>query len=144
MYGPSLSIGGYKKYVPDGPNQWRRSIYLQAHRTVRHPTLGLFDPPDTERSTGARSTGTTPEGALFALNAPLAWQLAEHFAQEVQEAVGTEAKAQVRYLYRRALSRDPLPGELEIGLQFFRENGEQSLVQYAHIIFALNEFIYIH
>jgi hypothetical protein len=144
MYGPSLSIGGYKKYVPDGPNQWRRSIYLQAHRTVRHPTLGLFDPPDTERSTGARSTGTTPEGALFALNAPLAWQLAEHFAQEVQEAVGTEAKAQVRYLYRRALSRDPLPGELEIGLQFFRENGEQSLVQYAHLIFALNEFIYIH
>jgi hypothetical protein len=144
MYGPSLSIGGYKKYVPDGPDQWRRSIYLQAHRTVRHPTLGLFDPPDSERSTGARSTGATPEGALFALNAPLVWQLAEHVAQAVQEEAGTEAQAQVGYLYRRALSRDPLPGELEIGLQFLREKGEQSLVQYAHLIFALNEFIYIH
>ena len=54
MFGPSLSIGAYKKPVEDTPDKWRRSVYLQTHRTVRHPTLSLFDPPDSERSAQVR------------------------------------------------------------------------------------------
>ena len=140
MYGPSISIGGYKKTLPDDAKQWRRSIYLQAHRSVRHPTLGLFDPPDAERSTGKRARSATAEGALFALNSPLAWDLAARFAERVQAQAKTPAD-QLQAVYRLALSRTPQPAEAEIGLSVLRDRGLNDL---CHLILATNEFTYIH
>lgn len=143
MFGPSVFVGAYKKSVQDSPERWRRSIYQQAHRKVRHPTLGLFDPPDTERSTGARTTGTSPEGALFALNAPLVWALAEHFAKRVAEA-GEDPAARIERAYLLALSRPPSQKEQDIGLAILKEEGEFALLDYCHLLLGLNEFIYIH
>lgn len=141
MYGPSLSVGAYKKPVGDTPDKWRRSIYLQAHRTVRHPTLSLFDPPDPERSIGARNTGASPDGALFALNSPLVWKLAEHFAGRV-EAVG--AADWIAHAYLLALSRLPTEEEKEIGAALLEKGGDRALVDYCHLILGLNEFVYVH
>jgi hypothetical protein len=141
MFGPSLSIGEYKKPVEDTPEKWRRSIYLQSHRTVRHPTLSLFDPPDSERSTGNRNTGTAPEGALFALNSPLVWELAGRFAKRVESEIGDDPVAQVGRAYLHALSRPPRKEELEFSLTLL-ENG--TLADFCHVLLGLNEFIYVH
>ncbi|MFT4548264.1 MAG: hypothetical protein ACI9UA_003081 [Pseudoalteromonas tetraodonis] len=141
MFGPSLSIGAYKKPVADTPEKWRRSIYLQAHRTVSHPTLSLFDPPDSERSTGSRNTGASPEGALFALNSPLVWDLAGRFAQRVESEVGVDPAAQAERAYLHALSRPPQKEELELSLTLL-QNG--TLKDFCHILLGLNEFIYVH
>ena len=43
----------------------RRSVYLMTQRIQRHPFLALFDGPDTNASTGVRTTSTTPLQALF-------------------------------------------------------------------------------
>jgi len=141
MFGQSLSIGAYKKPVEDTPDKWRRSVYLQTHRTVRHPTLNLFDPPDSERSTGSRNTGTSPEGALFALNSPLVWDLAGHFAQRVQSEVGDDPTAQVRRAYQLALSRPPREDEFDFSVTVI-QNG--TLTDFCHVLLGLNEFIYVH
>ena len=144
MYGPSISIGDFKKEVQDDPRSWRRSIYLQVHRSAKHPTLSLFDPPDTERSVGARSTGAAPEGALFALNAPLGWTLAEKFAERVKREVGEDSAKRVHRAYLLLLSRPPFPEERAIGLEFLAMGGEGTLVEYSHLLLGLNEFIYVN
>ena len=142
MFGRSISIGNYKKREDDRPESWRRSIYLQVHRAVRHPTLSLFDPPDTERSDGARSTAASPDSALFALNSPLLWKLAEHFAKRVEKEAGNDRVRQVEHVYLLALCRPPRENEMEIGIQFLRSGN--TLTDYTHMIFGLNEFIYVH
>ncbi|MFP6874749.1 MAG: DUF1549 and DUF1553 domain-containing protein [Verrucomicrobiales bacterium] len=142
MFGKSIPVGNYKKREDDRPESWRRSIYLQAHRAVRHPTLSLFDPPDTERSDGARTTASSPDSALFALNSPLVWKLAEHFAKRVEKEAGSDRVRQVEHAYLLALCRPPRKNEVEIGVQFLRTGN--TLIDYTHMIFGLNEFIYVH
>ena len=144
MYGPSISIGHARKEVKDEPKSWRRSIYLQAHRSAKHPTLSLFDPPDYSQSVGARTTGATPNGALFAMNAPLVWELAGNLAKRTRAEAGDELGAQVERLYLLVLSRQPTAKEMEIGLELLAEKNEQDLRQYAHLMLGLNEFIYIN
>ena len=139
-YGESVFIGAYKKPVGDTPDKWRRSIYLQAHRTVPHPTLSLFDPPISERSIGKRTTGASPEAALFALNSPLVWDLAERFAKRIVTEVGEDQNAQLEHGYLIALSRPPRGEELAIAQRFLKRN---SLVEFCHVLFGLNEFIYV-
>ena len=142
MFGRSISIGNYKKSEDDRPESWRRSIYLQVHRAVRHPTLSLFDPPDSERSDGARTSASSPESALFALNAPFLWTLSSHFAKRIEKEAGEDMVNRIEHAYMLALCRPPRENEIEIGLQFLRSGN--TLTDYAHMIFGLNEFIYVH
>ena len=142
MFGQSISIGNYKKSEDDRPESWRRSIYLQVHRAVRHPTLSLFDPPDSERSDGARTSASSPQSALFALNAPFLWTLSSHFAKRIEQEAGEDMVNRIEHAYMLALCRPPRENELEIGLRFLRSGN--TLIDYAHMIFGLNEFIYVH
>ena len=144
MYGPSISIGHARKEVRDEPSSWRRSIYLQAHRSANHPPLSLFDPPDYSQSVGARTTGATPNGALFALNAPLVWGLAGYLAKRVKTEAGDELSAQVNHLYFLTLSRPPSAEEMEISLKFLREKDNDALRHYCHLVLGLNEMIYLN
>ena len=143
LYGPSLPIGDFKKSLPDTEDRWRRSIYLQVHRTARQATLSLFDPANNEKSTGARATGVSPDGALFSLNSPMVWNLAGRFAARVRSEAGTNPKEQIEQVYLLALSRPPTDEETTIGLELFEGRSDDALVDYCHIILALNEFIYI-
>ena len=144
MYGPSISIGHARQQVRDEPKSWRRSIYLQAHRSAKHPTLSLFDQPDYTISVGARTTGATPNGALFALNAPLVWELAGHMAKRVQAEAGDEPTAQVKRLYLLTLSRPPRAEELDIGLKLLGAENPDVLRHYCHLVLGLNEMIYVN
>mgnify|MGYP002859584502 CR=1 FL=1 len=138
--GPSIPIGNYKSSLPEHPDRFRRSIYLQVNRTAKQATLSLFDPPNNEKSFGARSTGSSPDSALFALNSPFSWNLAHHFSKRVQAAAGEAEEKQIRHCYLLALSRPPTAEEVSIGRELLRIG---SLLEYCHIILALNEFIYI-
>ena len=144
MYGPSISIGHARKEVKDEPNSWRRSIYLQAHRSAKHPTLSLFDPPDYSLSVGARTTGTTPNGALFAMNAPLVWELAGHLAKRLRAEAPDDATAQVKHLYLLALSRPPRPEELAVGRKLLGDENADALRLYCHMVLGLNELIFVN
>ena len=144
MYGPSISIGHARQQVRDEPKSWRRSIYLQAHRSAKHPTLSLFDPPDYTISVGARTTGATPNGALFALNASLVWELAGHLAKRVQSEAGDDPAAQVKRLYLLTLSRPTRTEELDIGLKLLGAENHDALRHYCHLVLGLNEMIYVN
>ena len=144
MYGPSISIGNYKTEVRDEPESWRRSIYLQAHRSAKHPTLSLFNPADSKRSVGARTTGADPVGALFALNSKLGWDLAERLAKRVEDEVGADRRKQIERAYLLTLSRPPDREELKTAMDFLGAGEESLLRDFCHLLFSLNEFIYVN
>ena len=144
MFGPSIPIGNYKETFEDLPQSWRRSIYLQAHRAVEHPTLSLFNLPNTEVSVGARSTSTGEESTLFTLNSKLSWQLAEHFAKRIEETEQTDSISKIKTAYMLALSRPASQEEVTIGLDLIGNGDFENLVNFCHVLFGINEFIYIH
>ena len=144
MYGPSIPIGNYKKTFDDSPKTWRRSIYLQAHRAVEHPTLSLFNSPNTEVSVGARSTSTGEESALFALNSKLSWELADHFAKRIDGYSAKNSDQIINNAYMLALSRPPSQEETAIGLDLLGNGEFDNLVKFCHVLLGINEFIYIH
>lgn len=144
MFGPSISIGNYKTEVRDEPSSWRRSIYLQAHRSAKHPTLSLFDPPDLSRSVGARATGADPIGALFALNAPFGWDMSERLAHRIKEEAGGDQEKQIEYAYLLVLSRPPDEAERQFSRELLSGESDRLLVNYCHLLLGLNEFIYVN
>lgn len=114
------------------PAMTRRSIYFTVQRSKLIPMLQVFDWPDTLTSAGARPVTTVPTQALFFLNNPEVRKCAEGLAKRIE---GPQAVDQA---YRLALGRPPTSAERKAGEAFLKQG---SLVDFAHAVLALNEFI---
>ena len=60
-----------------------RSIYLMTPRLQRHPFLSLFDGPDTNTTSGARTSAIVSAQSLYLLNSQDVKDEAEAFAQRI-------------------------------------------------------------
>ena len=123
----------------DGPEVWRRSLYVYRRRTLSFPFFETFDLPDQNITTASRNTSTVAPQALTLLNNPFVLGQAELFARRVQERAPYDIAQQVDLAYRTALTRPPSAAEAEIGRQLV-ESG--SLADLTHVIFNLSEFLY--
>jgi hypothetical protein len=130
--------------VKDGPESWRRSIYLFSKRSIRVPMLETFDAPDPSTTCGRRLTTTLPTQALTLLNDSFVRNQARRFAELVIEKAGSDGEAEIRAAYRLALSRDPSAHEIKSGQEFLHKGDQkESLVDLCHVLFTLNEFAYV-
>jgi hypothetical protein len=101
-----------RTYRPSkGPALYRRSVYVHWQRQFVHPSMLAFDAPSRERCTAQRARSNTPQAALAALNDPIYIEAARVLAGQVIQSV-TGDDGRLRYLWRRALQRDPEPGEV--------------------------------
>lgn len=123
----------------DGPDVWRRSIYVYRRRTLSYPFFETFDLPDQNITTAFRNTSTVAPQALTLLNNPFVLGQAQLFARKVEELAGYDVARQVDLAYRTALTRSPTETEANIGRQLV-ESG--SLEDLTHVIFNLSEFLY--
>lgn len=133
-----------------------RSVYLMTPRIQRHPYLGLFDGPDTNRSTGVRPESTVPLQALFLMNNEFIKETSEGFAERLITAAENEVD-RLDLAFRTALSRPPNEIELDRAsehLQAYRaklveegapvETHERlAWASLGRVLFAANEFIYV-
>jgi hypothetical protein len=133
-----------------------RSVYLMTQRFQRHPYLALFDGPDTNTSTEARTSATVPLQALFLMNDPIVTEQAEGFARRLLAASG-DGWHRVELAHRLAWSRPAKPSEVERGLRYVEEYrrrlGEASApaerqeveawTSYARVLLCANEFVYV-
>src|SRR5258705_9391772 len=79
-------------------------------RIRRHPFFALFDGPDTNASTAARGTSTTPLQALFMMNDPFVHAQAKRLAARlVSERVDDAAR--IERAWQLAFGRLPTPTE---------------------------------
>jgi len=136
----------------------RRSIYLTVKRSEPIGFLNVFDLPEPVQSVGARGVATVPTQALTMLNSPFVRSAAESLAKRATAARGGSAAdagstAAIEYCFMAALSRQPSVAERENfrTLLAAREQAasqnpagrQASLADVCHLIFCLNEFIYV-
>ena len=155
MYGPSvkpwvskdaINTGSTNKWpvnVKDGPATWRRSIYVFMRRSMRVPFFEVFDVPDSMQSRGVRELTTVPTQALMLLNNKFVRGQADHFAARIKESVdASDKRSVIEEAYWLALSRAPTEEEVRLSSELLAKEG-QSIENFCHIIFTLNEFSYV-
>jgi hypothetical protein len=139
----------------EGPEHWRRSVYVFVKRSVLHPLLEGFDLPAGMQSCERRLPTTVPTQALLLLNDPFIEEQAEAMADRLLREAGPARAGLVERAYWLALARPPTPRERRLGVVFLREQEEQhhdaglaaparaALADLCHVLFNLNEFVYV-
>jgi hypothetical protein len=131
-------VNGIWKQSEDGPNVWRRSVYVYRKRGLPYPLLDIFDLPNQSISCGARNISTVPTQALTLLNDEFVLRQSRLFASRLLETE-VEPVRQIDLAYRLALGRPPSDAESNINLQFLKTN---QLADLTHVMLNLNEFLY--
>jgi hypothetical protein len=133
-----------------------RSVYLMTQRIQRHPFLSLFDGPDTNTSTDARTDSTVPLQALFMMNNPFVTQQAQGLAQRWM-TLSTDPRERVRNGIAMLYARTATEPEVDRALAYI-EQYKKGLAQaeapagkveaeawtsYARVLLCANEFVYV-
>jgi hypothetical protein len=131
----------------EGPQEWRRSVYIYVKRQLLMPSLELFDAPTTTDSCALRMQSTVPTQALVMMNDEFVEDQAHFMAERAARDAG-DLEAAIKRMFMLTLSR--VPGELRLSqaLDFVRKRARQSdqataLDDLAHVLFNSSEFIYI-
>jgi len=130
---------GIWKTQPDGPDVWRRSVYVYRKRGLAFPMFQVFDLPEQNVTSAARYVSTVPTQALTMLNDAFVLRHAELFADRVKKEAGGDPASQIDLAYRIALTRPPSQTELAIALDATRTG---SLSDFTHVLLNVNEFVY--
>ena len=134
------SINGFWDNQPDGPDVWRRSVYVYRRRSLGFPFFETFDLPDQNQTAAARNVSTVPTQALTLMNNEFVLSQAALFADRLEREAPGDLDGQIDLAYRIALTRSPTAEEAVVAKGLV---AEQSLVDLAHVILNLNEFLYL-
>jgi len=128
------------KNQEDGPEVWRRSLYVYRKRGMAFPMFEVFDMPDPNFSAGRRSISTVPTQALTLINNEFVLKQAQIFADRVKREAGDDPVQQIDLAYRIALTRPPDQTELAVATDLL---GAHSLVDLTNVLLNLSEFLYM-
>ena len=131
---------GHWDNQPDGPDVWRRSVYVFRRRSLGFPFFDTFDLPDQNQTAAARNVSTVPTQALTLMNNEFVLGQAALFADRLAQEAPGDLDRQVDLAYRIALTRAPTHDETELARALATE---QSLVDLTHVLLNLNEFLYL-
>ncbi len=131
---------GYWDNQPDGPEVWRRSVYVYRRRSLGFPFFDTFDLPDQNQTAAARNVSTVATQALTLMNNEFVLNQARLFAERLEREAPGDVDRQVDLAYRLALTRPPAPEEAQIARDLV---SSQSLVDLTHVMLNLNEFLYL-
>ena len=126
-----------------GEDRYRRGMYTFFQRSAPHPSLVVFDAPDSSVSCTRRNRSNTPLQALTQLNDESSTEFAEALARRITQSA-TADPARVATGYQIALSRNPRPAELERMLRFIRvqrDSQQDPWPAVARILINLDEFL---
>ena len=131
---------GHWDNQPDGPEVWRRSVYVYRRRSLGFPFFDTFDLPDQNQTAAARNVSTVATQALTLMNNEFVLGQAALFADRLERAAPGDVDQQVDLAYRIALTRSPTADEAEVARALV---ADQSLVDLTHVMLNLNEFLYL-
>lgn len=114
-------------------------------RLQRHPLLALFDGPDTNTTTGRRTSAIVPAQALYLMNSMEVKDCAEALAARVLQQPEPE---RVATAYRLVFQREPQGADSERAARFLREASAHAdpLALWTSVCRSLvisNEFFYV-
>jgi hypothetical protein len=129
----------------EGPEQWRRSVYIYQKRQLLMPMLELFDAPTTTDSCAARLESTVPTQALVLMNDDFVEEQAAYLAKRASSAT---LDATIKRMFMLTLGHEPSADRLQQSLDFVKareaaSSRDQALTDLAHVLFNSSEFVYI-
>ncbi|MBA4187481.1 MAG: hypothetical protein C0467_05625 [Planctomycetaceae bacterium] len=129
------------------PFSSRRSIYGLIDRTNFPGTMRAFDVASPDTHSPQRFQTTAPQQALFLMNSPFVTEQARSLASRSEVVNAKTPTEKVTALYRLALSRNPMKGELDLALEFVAEDDPKALFgvwpQLAQALLLCNELMFI-
>ncbi|MBL8829611.1 MAG: PSD1 domain-containing protein [Planctomycetaceae bacterium] len=141
----------------EGPNEWRRSVYIYVKRQLLMPLMELFDAPTTTDSCPERMSSVVPTQALVLMNDEFIDDQARYLARRLL----ADSRGDVRRAVERALQltwgKRPSPERIEQAVAFVNERKQAYLVDkispddarhravtdLAHVLFNSSEFVYV-
>lgn len=158
---PDLLVASQRNKWPlverDGPEHWRRSVYIYIKRQLPFPLLELFDQPNAAQTCERRDENVVPTQALVLMNDEFMTEQARQFADRVLREAPQSPEAQVRRAVQLALGREPGQHELGETVEFVRSQSSvyqqsgaaaptaarRALADVCHVLLNCNEFIYV-
>jgi len=110
--------------IPLNGQEYRRSIYIQARRSMPLAVLETFDAPIMEPNCEFRSASTVTPQALLLMNSNFAMEQSEKFAHSLRARAGNDAAAQISLAWRLVFSHEPTQLELDEALQYLEQQTE--------------------
>ena len=101
-----------------GGDSFRRSIYVQARRTLKLDMLKAFDSPTMTPNCEQRNSSTVAGQSLLFMNNVELLRQSEIFAERVVQDAGDDPSAQLRRAWRLALTTEPTAEQMERNLAF--------------------------
>ncbi|WP_038159590.1 PSD1 and planctomycete cytochrome C domain-containing protein [Verrucomicrobium sp. BvORR106] len=96
---------------PDGPERYRRALYLFRKRSMPDPVMSSFDAPNGDLACARRPRSNTPLSSLTALNETIFVEAAQAMAQRVLREGGDNDATRAEYAIRLCTSRAIQPAE---------------------------------
>ncbi|MCA8990551.1 MAG: PSD1 domain-containing protein [Planctomycetaceae bacterium] len=141
-----LKMGG-KSASLDAEGNHRRTLYGSVHRREMSTTLLMHDFPDPTQHSPKRTQTVTALQGLFLLNGPLLAEQSKNLVTRLEQELPGQNDKQVDRAYWLLLSRPPTENERALALEFVGDtSGEERLSrwqQYAQVLLATNEFLYV-
>lgn len=109
---------------PIGTAAFRRSVYVQARRTLPLTVLETFDAPVMSPNCESRNLSTVAPQSLMMLNDTFVLAQSRAFATRLQKDRPGDLKAQLHLAWWLAFQRPPSDPELKEGLLFLAEEAE--------------------
>jgi Protein of unknown function (DUF1549)/Protein of unknown function (DUF1553)/Planctomycete cytochrome C len=108
-----------------GEDEFRRSIYVQARRSMPLGMLEPFDMATLSPNCELRPVSTVAPQALLMMNNDFVVRESAAFASRVRRTAGEDQSAQVTFAWSTVFSRDPTSGQLAGGIAFLTEQTRQ-------------------
>jgi mono/diheme cytochrome c family protein len=122
----------------EGPDRYRRGLYIHYQRTSPYPQLVNFDAPDSNTACARRRRSNSPLQALNLLNDPVFVEAAQALAARVRSEAA-EGPARWERMFRLCLGRSPDPAERDRIATFYEQR--KSLFELARALLNLDEFM---
>jgi hypothetical protein len=94
-----------------GPERYRRALYMFRKRSMPDPVLSAFDAPNGDLACARRIRSNTPLAALTGLNEPIFFEASQGFSLRVLKESGPSEEQRLERAFLLAMSR--LPNEME-------------------------------
>jgi hypothetical protein len=132
----------------EGPEQWRRSVYIYVKRQLLMPQMELFDAPTTTDSCAVRSQSVVPTQALVLMNDEFVEDQARHLSDRAVEEAGDELPRVIERMFLLTVSHPPSFERMQQAVAFVQArevmaDRPTALTDLAHVLLNSSEFIYI-
>lgn len=158
---PELLIASQRNKWPtvtkEGPQHWRRSVYIYVKRQLQFPMMELFDAPTTTHSCAERTKSLVPTQPLVLMNDEFVLEQSRYFAERVIHEVGQDRKSQIERALFIALGKKPDTQRVSEGESFVDQQTKlllhdghskaqaqrQALADFCQVLMNLSEFVYV-